>query len=498
MGRLAAGAPMLRAALAAFVMATLAAWALGAVSGPPALPGPGAARWTLAIFGSAIAAWTLLDLDDAVVALVAALALMKAGVAAPADLYAAWGSDLVWLLMGGFVLAAVLQASGLADRVALRLLAGTGTVAGLLWRLTALIAATAFLIPSTSARAVLLLPLFTVLAANMARSDGLAAGHQRVTRAMALVFPSVILLSAGASLLGAGAHLLALDALRRLGQAVPGVLGWALWAAPFAALSCALATLVITRLFLTRAERGATLKLPSAPAGPLPAAQRNVAAIVLLAVVGLAISPMLGVDAALVMLAASLLATRPRWTGVDLKTALKKAEWSLLLFMAATLVLGRALLDSGAAAALMQAAWPRAASASGGGALHGATPASAAPGAFVALCLCAAAALLSHLLVTSRSARAVVLIPLLALPLSGSGVNPAAAVMLVVLGSGFCQTLAVSAKPVLVYSEGAAGAGFRPRDLLLLAAVMMPPLWLALVATAWWLWPLLGLPWLGH
>lgn len=478
MRRLRAAAPSLGAAIAAFLIATLAAWALGVLEGPAALPNAGAGRWTLAIFGAAIVGWTLLELDDAVVALLAVLALVAAGAATPADLYGAWGSDLVWLLMGGFVLAAVLQASGLAEHVALHLLAGTRTVAGLAWRLAALVGATAFLIPSTSARAVLLLPLFAVLAT--------AIGNPRVTRALALLFPSVILLSAGASLLGAGAHLMAVDALRRLGQPAPGVLGWALWAAPFAAGSCVLAVWAILRLFLTRAERRMALELPAAPQGPLPAAQRNVALVALGAVGGLAASPALGVDAALVMLVAALAATVRRFTGVDLKTALKRTEWSLLLFMAATLVLGRALLDSGAAAALVQAVWPRA-------------PANTAmdeTAALALLGLCAGVALLSHLLVTSRSARVVVLLPLVALPLAGTGINPAAAVMLVVLGSGFCQTLVVSAKPVLVYSDAAAGAGIRPRDLLRLAAVLLPPLWLGLVATAWWLWPLQGLPWL--
>jgi len=228
------------------------------------------------------------------------------------------------------------------------------------------------------------------------------------------------------------------------------------------------------------------LELPAAPQGPLPAAQRNVALVALGAVGGLAASPALGVDAALVMLVAALAATVRRFTGVDLKTALKRTEWSLLLFMAATLVLGRALLDSGAAAALVQAVWPRAP----------ANTATDETAALALLGLCAGVALLSHLLVTSRSARVVVLLPLVALPLAGTGINPAAAVMLVVLGSGFCQTLLVSAKPVLVYSDAAAGAGIRQRDLLLLAAVLLPPLWLGLVATAWWLWPLQGLPWL--
>ena len=62
----------------------------------------------------------------------------------------------------------------------------------------------------------------------------------------------------------------------------------------------------------------------------------------------------------------------------------------------------------------------------------------------------AIAATLSHLIITSRTARATVLIPALALPLAALGADPVALVMVVTLASGFCQTLMVSAKRIMV------------------------------------------------
>jgi solute carrier family 13 (sodium-dependent dicarboxylate transporter), member 2/3/5 len=449
------------------------ALAAGVVLGAALWPGaPGVhAQVALAVLGLAIVAWTLLDIDESVVALAAALALVASRVVSPTQLYATLGDELIWLLLGGFVLAAVVQGSGLAERLVLGALPAQCSVRGLMWRLMPLIAATAWVIPSTSARAVLLLPVLLVLAR--------AVGDARVARALALLFISIILLSAGASLLGAGAHLVAVDAMRQLGVAAPGFGQWIWWAAPVSLAGCALATGLIGALFLAPAERRGRVTLARDPR-PMAPAQRRLAWLLAATVLAWATGSWHGIDAALVALVAALLATQRAIGGMDFKQALRQTEWGLLIFLAATMLLGRALIDTGAAAALaegMLASWPT---------LH------SAPGAVLALA--AAVALLSHLVITSRSARAVVLIPAVALPLAGSAVDPAALIMLVVLGSGFCQTFIVSAKPVALFarSEAAAlGAG----DLLRLALALAAPLFVLLWAWAYWVWPLQGLPW---
>jgi solute carrier family 13 (sodium-dependent dicarboxylate transporter), member 2/3/5 len=71
--------------------------------------------------------------------------------------FATLGHDLIWLLLAAFVISAVLRASGLIERAASAVTRRLGTVRQLFLGLTGLIAATAFLIPSTSARAALLL-----------------------------------------------------------------------------------------------------------------------------------------------------------------------------------------------------------------------------------------------------------------------------------------------------------------------------------------------------
>ena len=424
---------------------------------------PAPPRLALGVFVLAVVAWTLTELDDTVVALVAALALLATGVLPAASFYAALGSELVWLLLSGFVLAAVVQRVGLMELLTQRLLAGCRHPRSLFYRLTLAVAATAFVVPSTSGRAALLLPLWQQLVVQVPTP---------LARALALLVPSVILLSAGASLLGAGAHLLALEALRAQQLWQPGFVAWMLLAAPFAWLSCVLATELVLRLFVPKAQRQLLLDVPPPFVQPWTAAQRGTASVLLFGLLAMSASPWLGLPLPLVAMAAALLACCKALTGVQWKTALKGVEWNLLLFMAATLMLGQALQDTGAAERVAAALVEQPLIAQ-------------APPSLLWLVV-VLLALLSHLLITSRTARAAVLIPSVALPMAALGLDVSLLILVLVLGSGFCQTFAVSAKPVALFSERAALPG---RDLLLLALALLPGLALLLWAFALWVWP---------
>jgi solute carrier family 13 (sodium-dependent dicarboxylate transporter), member 2/3/5 len=295
---------------------------------------PTAAGWTLFIFGAAIVAWAVLDWDETPVALAAALALLACGAITPAQFYAGLGDDFIWLLLGAFVLAVAIRRTALLERWALAFAARSGNAAALFRRLTWFVAATAWLVPSTSGRAAVLLPVFVALAAQLP--------WPATRRALALLFPTVILLSACVSLLGAGAHLVAVDAMQRLGGPVPGFFGWIVVAAPFGLLSSVLACEMILRLFVPTAERHGKLMLPPATQAPLSAQQRAVLLIVAAALLAWCTSAWHGVPAPLVAVAAALAVGVRAWTGIELKTALRDVEWNLVLFMAATLVLGEA------------------------------------------------------------------------------------------------------------------------------------------------------------
>jgi len=437
--------------------------------GMPSLADAG--RVSLLVFALAIIGWTVLRLPELPVAIAGAGALVVFGATTTERFYRGLGDALIWLLIGAFILAAVIRASGLAERLALRAVAGATSVRALFHRLALVIAATAFVVPSTSGRAALLLPVFLALTGALAQP--------RLTRALALLFPSVILLSAGASLLGAGAHLVAVDFIARLGLPAPGFAQWALLGTPFALACCVVATEIVLRLFLSPAERAAQPVLPARPAGSMPAAQKAVLAIAAATVAAWATANWHGVEPALIALAGALAATQRRVTGIAMKEALKSVEWSLILFLAATLAMGEALLDSGAAQWLADAALA-------------ALPSAVLSHPAWILCAVVVAAMFSHLLITSRSARAAVLIPTLALPLAVLPEQAALLVMVATLASGFCQTFKVSAKPVMLYARSGEAECYSDADLLRLSLALMPAFALLLVACALWFWPLLG------
>ncbi len=435
---------------------------------------PSVARLSLIVFALAIVGWSVLKLPETPVAIAGGLALIGLKATTPEHFYAGMGDDLIWLLIGAFILAAVLKTSGVAERFALRAIQGAGTVQALFTRVTWVIVATAFVVPSTSGRAALLLPLFITLASVVKPPS--------LVRALALLFPTVILLSACASLLGAGAHLVAVDFISRSDAKASnlGYLQWMLLGTPFAIASSFMAMHVILRLFVPVQERCNAVQVPPVPTTALTRQQWSVIAITFVTVLMWSTSALHGWDAAVVALVGALIATSKSITGISMKDAVKQVEWNLVLFLAATLVMGEALIESGAAQWIAQAAMQ-------------ALPQAMMQQPLWIVAIASLISLLAHIVITSRTARAMVLIPTVALPLAVGDFNVVAVIFLTVVASGFCQTFSVSAKPVALYSKQDAGS-YSDGDLMRLSLRLLP--WMAglLMLFSLWVWPALGLP----
>lgn len=426
------------------------------------------ARAALILFGLAIIGWGLTRLDDTLVALLAALGMALWVFPTPDPVFAALGNGLVWLLIAAFILADALKRAGLADRLARLVAARARSPRTLFHGLGLVMLATAFVVPSTSGRAALMIPVHAALAG--------ATANPRLRRALALLFPTAILLSAFASLTGAGAHLLAAEMIGRLTGRPIGFLDWALLGLPFALASTALAVEAILLLFLTPEDRRTPL---AAPAAMPPVVARHAlpaGAIAALVVLGWFTAPLHGVDDTLIALAGALLLTLPGLGGGGLRDGLKAVEWPLILFMAATIAIADGLTESGVSGRLV------------GGVLDGL-------GGIAPVLACAGLAaigLLLHLVVQSRTARVSVLLPPVLAGAAGLGLDPAGAGLLVVAATGFCQTLMASAKPVAMFALAGEGQGYGPADLLRLALALLPMLFALLLLFALAVWPALG------
>lgn len=462
-------AARLRVAPAVRLMGTLALLGLlAALLFRSGLAFEGAA--TVFVFGTMMLGWIVLSLPQTPVALAGALALVALGVVEDDDLFEALGDEIIWIMVAAFLVAAVLSATGLAERLSLAALSRLGSVTGLFWAATAVVAATAFVIPSTSARAAILFPVYAALAA--------AAPRPGIVRGLGLLFPTVILLSAAMSLTGAGAHLVAVDFVDRAADREIGNLEWIAFGAPVAMLTCAVACLLILRLFLDAEDRAFPLDMP-AVATRLDRRELTIVAVACLIVVLFATEAQHGLALGVVGMAGALVLCSKTVSGVGFSAALKKVDWDLLIFLAATLCVGEAVLDSGAAEHLLELGLAFA-----GDAVERRV--------WLILAVTATASALAHLVIISRTARATVLIPALALPMAGMGVEPHLLIMTTAIGSGFCQTFTVSAKPVMLFAAGETPP-FGDRDLLRLAAWLFFPFVFVLTLSAAWLWPLIPL-----
>ncbi len=440
------------------------------------MPGETPARLTLAVFVAAVIAWVMTPLDTTAVALVAALVLVIGGADTPQNFYSSLGNPLIWLLVGAFVIASVLTDIRLAERLASAALSHVRSVSGLFYVLTLIISATAFVIPSTTGRAALLLPVFLTLSA--------AIGHPQVTRALSIHIPTIILLSAAGSLIGAGAHLVAADMMREIGRA-PGAprepisfLEWTILGLPFAAASCIIATFVILRLFLEPAQREMAVSAITRPVPPpLTMRERLILALVALTVTLWLTQSLHGVEITIVTIAAAIAITGA--SSSRLKDTLKSVDWNLLLFVAGASLIGEALIDNDAADGVL-------------GAMTSLNKDAAAHPVMVAGFV-SLIALLGHLVITSRTARATALIPLLALPFARLGYNGEALILLAAITTGYCLTLTISAKSLLIYSQAGEGV-FSHRDLFRLSVILMPLHLILAVVFAALIWPQLGMP----
>ncbi|GAA2450834.1 SLC13 family permease [Actinomadura vinacea] len=440
-------------------------------------------RVTLAVFAVATLLWMFSPIDDTYVALAGGLVLVTAGALEADVLFGSLGDPTIWLLICAFVLAAGVTRTGLATRAAAFFVSGARTVRQLAHLTAAALVASAFAIPATSGRAALALPVFLALAAALRE-------RHRVVLALALIFPAVILLSAVATLIGAGAHLITAEMLARATGERIGFVRWLLLGAPLAIVSSHLATEVVLLMTTTREDRRRPVSIRAEEIGAaagtrvtgrLTDQQARSAALLAVVVVLWCSEPLHGVPPPVVALVGAVVGCSP-WLGtVRLGEALKTVPWSMLLFMAATMAMGAALTSSGAAAWIT-------------GGLFGGRGGGGPPPAWLFLGGVIAVSLLAHLVLQSRSARSSVLVPLVMTAALGAGISPAAAAFASTAAAGFCLTLPSSAKPVALFHRIEGVDTYTPRDLLRVSAVLAPLTAVLVLAFALYAWPLLGLP----
>ncbi|WP_257158411.1 SLC13 family permease [Corynebacterium cystitidis] len=431
------------------------------------------ARTTLAVFAAAIWFWIFSSVPDTYVALVAVSAVVLLDIISVEAMFAPLGHDTTWLLIGAFILSTAITTSGLAHRAAVALTVGVSSPRALVHLLTFATVLTAFAVPATSGRAALILPVIITIASVV---------PAWLRRVLAIGLPSVVLFSAVATLIGAGAHLITNQVLAGNGFGEISFTRWIVLGFPYALIVSHLAAELIYLTFSTAEQRKEQISITRRKLTrdhPLSKRMQR-SEVMALSILATAIllwftENLHGIPPALVAILAALLASSPAIGITDFASAIKKVPWNLLLFMAATVALAQALTQSGAARALANMAF---------GNLPG----------WLYIIVVILVSTAAHLVIQSRSARSAVLIPIIIATAPAAGVNPVAAAFISTAAAGFCHTLPASAKPLTIFRGEDDNPRFNNQELLRASATLAPMFIVVTLLFTFFVWPTLGLP----
>jgi anion transporter len=413
-----------------------------------------AGRWSLVIFCSTVILWSLTRLNASYVALVAALALVLTGAIPQEQLFQSLGDEIIWLMIGAFVLGDAIQKTGLSARMTQLIVGRVKTVAGLFWMMTALIIPLSFLIPSTSGRAAVTLPIFRSVTAGLP--------DPKISRGLAILIPTIILVSTIVSLVGAGSHLIANELLMQMAQQHISFGQWALYGLPFGIAASFMSCFAILYFFLDRKQRQQPLLIPIENTVKSKFSRSECVTIfIAIGMLSLWLTEGVhGLKIATVSILGGVLLALPKVGVMSWKEALNSVSWSLIMFVSSALVLGRSLVKSGASQWIIDHTFSISGISNQGSQI-------------VVLLILTAIALTSHIYMTSHAARAVALVPAFLSLAATLNLNPVAVMFIGTLGMDYCLTMPVSSKALLIYQDGE-DQRFQSQDLLRLTTIMMP------------------------
>ena len=164
---------------------------------------------------------------------------------------------------------------------------------------------------------------------------------------------------------------------------------------------------------------------------------------------------------------------------ISWKEGLSSVSWSLIFFVAGAAALGKLLVDYGVTDYFQHILM----SVFSGMSFNSELP---------ILIIIILISVLSHLLITSHTTRAVVLIPVFIILAESFNLNTEAAVFIALLGINFCVMLPVSSKALLIFYESE-NRPFETRDLMKIGILLMPVYVLLLIATYYIYWQHIGL-----
>lgn len=119
-----------------------------------------AGKKSLAVAVFAIIIWMTQAIEDALSGLLIIFLLAALGATSLAGAYSGYSNTSLWLIVIGFIMAGCMEKSGLSKRIALVLVnSAGGSASKVYWAVAAVMAILSFLVPSITARTLLMLPI---------------------------------------------------------------------------------------------------------------------------------------------------------------------------------------------------------------------------------------------------------------------------------------------------------------------------------------------------
>jgi sodium-dependent dicarboxylate transporter 2/3/5 len=424
---------------------------------------------SLVLFGGTIFLWVSGILPIAVTALLSMAMLPLAGIMGEKQVFAQFGNEAVFFILGAFILAAAMTGTGLSARLARTMLAHYGSTPRRLAMTVFFLAAGLSFCMSEHAVAAMLFPVV----GEIVDSLGLKPGRSSYARLLFMAIAWGCIIGGIATFLGGARAPLAASMLREGTGLEFSFAEWTLAAVMIVLPLLAIGFLLLVRFFpidIEDVNQGRQfLSRKRLEMGKASANELITALIVGLTIWGwMFFGRQLGLANIAIMATAALFAFRVvSWERIE-----EYVNWGIILMYGGSIALASALEKSGAALWLVN---------KGLGAF------SPSPLVIVAVISLVAIVLTECI---SHAAVVAILMPIGLGLAKGTGIDPRVMTLAVALPAGlaYCLPMGTPATAI-VYGSGY----LKSRDIIIPGAVIMIISWLLFLCSALFIWPLIGL-----
>lgn len=400
---------------------------------------------SLAVFVFALVMWVSRPIPIYQTSIIAILLLPLIGAVEDQEIaFGTLGFDIIWLMVAAFVLTSAINQTNLGKRLALTLVTKFGrTPKGTLWALVLTNFILAFFVPSTTARAALLVPIVTILLEVYKQ----VPGNSKFGKLMTLQGVQNNAFATSMVMTATSAQVLSIGFINQMTGSSLGYIEWMLGSLPQAIITSILVFLLSYKLYKVEdelegsGESYSILKQQLVDLGPISVAEKKAAAIFIFTLLSWATGNYqeawfgfeLSTEQTAVL--SMLLCLLPGIGVLDWKKA--NIKWDLMVFSAGAYAVGNAFNDSGGASFII-------------GNMVDALGLEAMNHNVVAVILIFTT-VFSHLIFTSKTVRATILIPTIVTLAQSLGMDPVPIAMACSFGIAYTITLPPHSKVNTLY-----------------------------------------------